>query len=323
MSKSGRLILMGTGPFAVPSFKQIAASDYEIALVVTRPIVVSKSRRGPPSSPVRDWAISQGIDLIDPPSINDAAIIETLRSLSVDLAVVCDYGQILSAEALSAFRLGGLNLHGSLLPKYRGAAPVQWSVLNGDPITGVSVLHMTPRLDGGPIVATAQTEILPDETSGDLELRLSQLGVAPTLDAIVKVLAWDGQSALGQPQDSNQKSKAPRLEKDDGAIDWNRSATEIDCHVRGMQPWPVAFTYFKPRIDKPEIRLAILSLRITDEPSDDRHSGEIRMDNGLYVSTSDRWVEVTQLQPAGKKPMTGHEFARGHRPPEGSRLFSM
>jgi methionyl-tRNA formyltransferase len=90
-----------------------------------------------------------------------------------------------------------------------------------------------------------------------------------------------------------------------------------------MQPWPVAFTYFKPRIDKPEIRLAILSLRITDEPSDDRHSGEIRMDNGLYVSTSDRWVEVTQLQPAGKKPMTGHEFARGHRPPEGSRLFSM
>ena len=199
-----KLVLMGTGPFAVPSFEALRQAGHDISLVVTRPMPPVKSRGGPPPSPVRDWATEHDLPLYDPDSINDQEAIEKVGKLSPDLLVVCDYGQILKPDALATSKLGGINLHGSLLPAYRGAAPVQWALLNGDAVTGVSVIHMTPRLDGGPVMEVIETEITDVESSGELEERLSKIGVAATLAAVEKLDRWDGESALGQEQDASK-----------------------------------------------------------------------------------------------------------------------
>ena len=314
---------MGNGPFAVPAFEAIhQTGDHEILAVWTRPVRTGKSRGGPPTSPVRDWAESRRLPNDAPESVNDVAAAGRLAAMGADLLVVCDFGQILSSETLATTRLGGINLHGSLLPKYRGAAPVQWAVLNGDAETGVSVLHMTPRLDGGPVLTDASTAIGRGETAGELEQRLSVLGVEPTLRAIGMLDRWDRQSPIGRNQDSGAVTKAPRLAKSDGEIDWGRDAAEIDHHVCGMQPWPGAFTFFKPKPDKPPIRLVIRRVEPTDDPVGEECCGVWDLADGLRIAAADRWVKVLEMQPAGKKPMSGEAFMRGHQPPEGSRFYS-
>lgn len=317
-----RLVLMGTGPFAVPSFEALRQAGHEIALVVTRPVPPVKSRKGAPPAPVREWAATHDLPLIDPGSINDDSSVAAVAREKASLLVVCDYGQILKTPALEAATHGGINLHGSLLPKYRGAAPVQWALLSGDAFTGVSVIHMTPRLDGGPIVATRETPIRNDETSGELEERLAILGIDATLEAVQRISDWDGVSMMGEIQDAEMVTKAPRLKKSDAEIDWGRCASEIDCHVRGMQPWPVAFTHFLIAGNKQPTRLAIKQIAITDQASGQHATGEIVPDSAFLVATGDRIVEVQRLQPAGKREMTGVEFLRGHNPPEGTRLFA-
>ncbi len=309
-----RIILMGTGPFAVPSFEAIREAGHDILLVVTRPIPPTKSRKGAPPAPVRDWATEHGLPLIDPPSINEGEVIQQLFSQNADLMVVCDYGQILKPDALSASRLGGINLHGSLLPAYRGAAPVQRSLLSGDAVTGVSVIHMTPRLDGGPVLTTRETDIQADETAGELEERLSAIGVGATMEAVAILDEWDGDDDLiGQPQDASKVSKAPRLSKAEAEIDWSRSAKEIDCHVRGMQPWPIAFTHVQINEKKPPVRLAVKKVRVTTGAVGGAQPGELVEGEGLLIASGDMVIEIERLQPAGKREMSGEEFLRGHQ----------
>jgi methionyl-tRNA formyltransferase len=320
------LIVMGTGPFAVPSFEALRQAGHEIALVVTKPQPPVKSRRGPPSTPVQSWADEHHLETYAPQSINDEAAVARLTAVAADLLIVCDYGQILQPPALAAAALGGINLHGSLLPAYRGAAPVQWSMLSGDAITGVSVIHMTPRLDGGPILTTRETPIRDDETAGQLEQRLSELGVAATLESVDRLARWDRQSPIGVEQDMGKVTKAPRLNKSDGEIDWGRTARELDCHVRGMQPWPIAFTHYPLGSDKPPIRLAIKAVRILDHAADAAVPGqivgaEVVGSKGFFVATTDKIIEITRLQPAGKNEMEGSEFLRGHQPLPGTKLF--
>lgn len=322
-----KLILMGTGPFAVPSFQALHQDGHEICLVVVRPVVATKSRKGPPPAPVLDWAKKIGLAIYDPASINDDDAIEVLQRHAADLLVVCDYGQILKPSALETASLGGINLHGSLLPAYRGAAPVQWAMINGDKQTGVSVIHMTPKLDGGPILCTRVTDILDGEDAGELEVRLSDIGIQATREAIEMLGQWDGCAALGDTQDASLVSKAPRLKKSDGEIDWGRSAREIDSHVRGMSPWPLAFTFFQAKSNKPPTRLAVKSIVVLGAGSDGFASGEIvhRPDDPEHpftVSTGDKLVAINRIQPAGKREMNGLEFFRGYQPSPGSRLFS-
>lgn len=317
-----KIILMGTGPFAVPSFDAIAAAGHDVRLVVTRPVITTKSRQGPPPAPVRDWASGKGLAIFDPTSINDAESVDRLTEIAADLMVVCDYGQILSPAALATTPLGGINLHGSLLPKYRGAAPVQWAVLNGDLVAGVSVLHMTPRLDGGPLLATAETAIAAHETAGQLEQRLSMLGVDPTLQSIALLDQWDRDHTIGLLQDPASVTKAPRLKKSDGAIDWGRTASELGDHVRGMQPWPVAFTQYRPTPGK-TVRIAVLRIGFTELSSEDHAAGELLQDeSGRWrVAAGDQFVDLLEIQPAGKRPMSAEDYFRGNPPPLGSRLF--
>ena len=237
-----KIVFMGTGPFAVPTFQSLN-NDHEIPVLVTRPTVTVRRGKQPPN-PMRDAAVELGIPVLDPPSVNDNEFIKTLSDYAADLLVVCDYGQILSRTCLAAARLGGINLHGSLLPKYRGAAPVNWPIYFGDPTTGVSVIHMTPKLDGGPVLTSASTEIGDDETAAELEPRLSQLGVPCVHEAIALLEDWDGEKIIGQVQDSNLATPARRLNKKDGLIDWTRAANEIRNQIRAFQPWPASYSFW-------------------------------------------------------------------------------
>ena len=320
-----RLILMGTGPFAVPAFEALREAGHEIALVVTRPAPIVRSRKGPPPSPVREFALRHQYPLFDPDSINTPESIAKVASERAALMVVCDYGQILSPDALAATPLGGINLHGSLLPAYRGAAPVQWAVLNGDPFAGVSVIHMTPRLDGGPVLATAQIPVDPSDTSGTLEEKLSQLGVEPTLQSVELLAGWDRVSDIGTPQDKSRVSRAPRLSKAAGQIDWNQSAVVIDRHVRGMQPWPGAFTDVHVSEGKAPIRIAIRSLSMEEiTPPSNAAPGTLIESQSMMVVTgpSDNpgVVCIRRLQPAGRNEVSGEEFLRGQRLVSGTKL---
>ena len=204
-----RLILMGTGSFAVPTFRAVLASRHDVAALVTRPVPPAVGRRKGPVNPVLDSFTAAGIPVLAPESVNDAATGRQLVPFHPDLFVVCDYGQILADDTLRIARCGGINLHGSLLPKYRGAAPINWAIWQGETEAGVSVIHMTPRLDGGPVLTSALTPIAPDEDAPALEHRLAQLGVEPVLHAIDMLDSWDGRSALGTPQDPTQATRAP------------------------------------------------------------------------------------------------------------------
>ena len=306
-------VLMGTGPFAVPAFEAILKDGHAINLVVTRPMPPVKSRTGLPPSPVREWAARHDLPLLDPPSINGPEGVARLREAAADLLVVCDYGEILKPETLAVTPLGGINLHGSLLPAYRGAAPVQRSLLAGDRVTGVTVIHMTPKLDAGPILATRTTEIRDSETAGELEQRLAVMGAAATLEAIEKLSRWDRSSAIGEAQDPDRVSRAPRLHKSEGEIDWTQSTQQIDCHIRGMQPWPGAFTFIETDQEKPAIRVAIKRASPVDQPRPaESRCGQRLGDQGLVVATGDGALRIEIIQPAGRRERSGEEFVRGH-----------
>ncbi|MCY2997848.1 MAG: methionyl-tRNA formyltransferase [Planctomycetota bacterium] len=235
-----KLVLMGTGPFAFPSFQQIARSHHTILAVVTKPPVENPSRdEAPHESPILTWARQAELQIVTSASINDPSAIEWLTQLQADLLIVCDYGQILSKEALATASLGGINLHGSLLPRHRGAAPVQWSILAGDPQAGVSVIHMTTKLDAGPVLQQRETPIQSDESADALEARLSQLGVEPTMLAIETLARGDEQAGIEQAPELT--TKAPRLKKSDGQLDFRYPIAWIDRQIRGLQPWPGVF----------------------------------------------------------------------------------
>lgn len=328
-----KIVLMGTGPFAVPSFEKIASAGHEILGVVARPAVPSAGK-APPESPVVLWAKERGFSITTPDSINAVDTVAWLKGLCADLFVVCDYGQILSREALGTARLGGINLHGSLLPRHRGAAPVQWSILSGDPHAGVSVIHMTPHLDAGPVLVRAHTPIGEHEDAGQLEQRLSQLGVAPTLDAIAMLAENDSPPSL--LQDSAYATKAPRLKKSDGQLNFHYPVSWIDRQIRGLQPWPGVFTNLLFP-DGKSMRLIVHRARpiptatalvhpesivpsmlfygkMIESLSAPEAAGNRLTSLGceLAVATIDGYLSIEILQPAGKKAMTADEFLRGY-----------
>ena len=345
-----RLVVLGTGPFAVPMFQSLLSSSHDIAALVTRPTPASRGREKVALNPMRDLAQSRGVAVHEPASVNAPEGIELLKRLQPELLVVCDYGQILSREALAIAPLGGINLHGSLLPKYRGAAPVHWAILNGDAETGVSVIHMTPRLDGGPILATRRTPIGPEETMPDLEARLADLGIEPVHEAIAMLEKWDRTSPLGMPQDPSQATQAPRLKKEDGAIDWTESAEQIRNHIRALKPWPGSYTFWQRSgqealrlvVDRAEVErgrrtedrgqetevrgqgsesvpgteYSVLSTKASTEP------GRILVADGkrLHVATGNGVLSIVTLQPAGKRHMAVDEFLRGYPVRAGDRF---
>lgn len=310
-----RIVMLGTGPFAVPTLRTLAASRHEVARVVTRP----PRGRKPEPPPMQRAAEELGIEVWQPETINAEDACDTLRVLAPDLLVVCDYGEILKPPALTAARHGGINLHGSLLPKYRGAAPVQWAVLNGDAETGSTVIQMTPGLDAGPILGIDRIAVGPDETAGELEARLSERG-GPLVLRIVDEL----ESGATHPvrQDKTQTTKAPRLEKEDGLIDWSQPAAAIKNRVRALDPWPRAFTHWHRAGAGEPLRLILHRVQALDAtPAGVSPPGTvIGSQSQLIIAAGQGAIEILQLQPSGKRVMAAGEFLRGYGLKLGDRL---
>lgn len=319
-----RILVMGTGPFAVPTAQRILQLGHDIALVITRPLADPAPKKLP-VRPVHDWALSQGLPIFEPASINNIQSIEYLQSFQADLFFVCDYGQILSSDCLAAATLGGINLHGSLLPRHRGAAPVQWTLLSGDPVAGVTVIHMTPRLDAGPALAVRSLDILPDETAGELELRLAAVGVAATEESLNKLERWDRCSTLGVTQDRSLVTRAPRFSKHHGQLDFRLSADYLVRLLRACHPWPATFADLVWPGGK-SLRLLIRAARSVDSASSRQSLGEVEVfsSSQLGLDWSEKWRTllavqtargkflISRVQPAGKREMDVAEFLRGH-----------
>jgi methionyl-tRNA formyltransferase len=318
-----RIILMGTGPFAVPMSQAIYESNHTVPLLVTRPQRKLHGKTQAEANPMRELAITQGTPVFDPESINTDESRAELAHYQPDLFVVCDYGQILKPETLAVAKLGGINLHGSLLPKYRGAAPINWAIYYGDAETGVTVIHLTPKIDAGPIIALAKLPIGDDETAVTIEPKLAQLGAPLVLQAIEQLANG---TAVPAVQDTALASKAPRLKKEDGAVDWSRTATQIRNQVRAFAAWPKTFTYWHRPQGEP-MRLILDEVAVVESPElgSPPQPGTVLEASGdsLTVATGQNALQILTLQPAGKRIFTAAEFLRGNPVKPGERFGTM
>ncbi|MEZ6098973.1 MAG: methionyl-tRNA formyltransferase [Pirellulaceae bacterium] len=320
--------MMGTGPFAVPTFEALIASDHTVLGLVTRPprpVQTGRRSRSVVVNPMRDVAERHGLSVWMPEDINGEEAHQQLQATAIDLLVVCDYGQILSDDSLRLGRLGGINLHASLLPAYRGAAPINWAIWDGLDTTGVTVIHMTAGLDAGPCLVQRSLDIGDDDDAVTMERKLADLGVAAVLDAVQMLENWDGTSSIGSVQDGKKATRARRLRKDDGLVDWSRTSQQIDAQVRALRPWPGTFTHLQ-RLEQPPLRVAIeqvtpigldgASIKSGIEPGE---IVEVSKEQFL-VACGEGYLRIDRLQPAGKRSQSAAEFLRGYRLDIGSRF---
>ena len=319
------LVVMGTGPFAVPMFESLLISHHRVLGLVTRPDRPAHRRGKSSANPMRDVAQRTKIEVFEPESINSPEAHTWMRERAADLFVVCDYGQILSSETLMLAPLGGINLHASLLPKYRGAAPINWAIYHSEQETGVTVIHMTPQLDAGPALVQCRIAIGSSETAPELEMRLALLGRDAVNEAIEMLAA--GKATDGVPQDTKLATKAPRLKKEDGLVDWSRSAVDIFNQVRAMQPWPTTYTFWKSVEGEP-LRLILDRVHPMNELATSMIEGGAQLPgtiveahgDELIVACGQGWLRLEMVQPAGKRTMTAGEFMRGHPARPGIRF---
>jgi methionyl-tRNA formyltransferase len=312
-----RIVVMGTGPFAVPMFRALYDSRHQVVALVTQPPRAARGNRAPPVNPMRQVAESHGTPVLHPESVNTPEAREPLAALWPDLFVVADYGQILSPETLGVAPLGGVNLHGSLLPKYRGAAPINWAIWRGDRETGVTVIHMTPRVDAGPCLSQRRLTIGDEETAMELEHRLAELGAPLVCETIEALLAGDVKPL---EQDPALASSARRLRKADGEVNWTKSAKQIHLQVRALEPWPRTASYLH-RNGHPPLRL-ILGRVAASNDGGHLPPGTIVEANSerLRVATSEGALDLLEVQPIGKRMMPVGDFLRGHPVAVGERL---
>jgi methionyl-tRNA formyltransferase len=314
-----KLVMMGTGSFAEPTFRKLLESAHQVVGLVTQPDRATGKERGSTrqaGQPMKELAVERSIPVLQPESINTSDGVAALQALAPDLLVVAAYGQILSKDVLGIAPKGGINVHASLLPKYRGAAPINWAIYHGETKTGVTIIRMTTGLDAGDMLAQEAIDILPDETAGELEARLGPLGARLAIETVDKLAVGP---VAGIPQDKAQVTKAPKLTKEHGLIDWSRPAVGVVNQIRAMQPWPTAYTYLH-RAGETPLRLMLQRVRagvgapaMEGVPVAD--GGNLRVGCGAETA-----IEILDLQPAGKKRMPIADFLRGNPIPAGSRM---
>jgi methionyl-tRNA formyltransferase len=301
-----RIIFFGTPSFAVPSLLALLRSEAEVVAVVTQPDKPKGRNHVLSSPPVKEAALTHGIAVLQPSIIRDNAFIEELNKLNPDIIVVAAYGKILPPQILHLPAYGCVNVHASLLPAYRGAAPIPWAIVNGEEKTGITTMLMDEGLDTGDILLKEAVEITDDDTAETLGRRLAEISASLLMTTIEKLR--DG-SLKPVPQ-AGTPSYAPPLKKEDGRIDWKRSAKEIFNFVRGMYPWPCAYCY----LDKERIKITrVVAMEGSGLP------GRIEKTSGeLVVGTSKGMISIIELQPEGRRPMSARDFLMGRKIQEGS-----
>jgi len=299
-----KIVFMGTPMPAVPALERILQDGHEIAAVYTQPDKPSGRGNKIALSPIKEFALQHELRVLQPTKIKTAEALEEFISHNADVAVVVAYGRILPEGFLNAFPNGAINVHFSLLPKYRGAAPVNWAIANGESKTGVTTMQMDAGLDTGDILIMRETRIDPQETAIDLMDRLSMIGADLLSETLAK---YDG--LVGRPQDNDEATFAPKMKREDGLINWEMTAGAISNRVRGFQPFPASFTYFngqKLTIWKAKDILSFELLALS--------AGEISEAKGdnLIVSSGEKtFLKIEELQIEGKRRMPTRDFLNG------------
>ena len=307
-----RIIFMGTPAFAVPSLGRLAES-YEIAAVVTQPDRPAGRKQRLTAPPVKEAALARSLSVWQPPTLRTPEAVARLRALAPDLIVVVAFGQILRADVLEIPPHGCLNLHGSLLPRYRGAAPVPAAILSAETETGVTLMQMDEGMDTGPIITQATCLIAPDDTTATLRDKLCRLGA----DLLVETLPrWLAGEIVPQPQDHSQATYCRTIAKADGRLDWQLPAEELERQIRAYIPWPTAFTTWQGK------RLKVLRAAphrtghgtvLPDWRGEGQPGQVVALDDGIGVVTGEGALKLLEVQLAGKRAMTIEEFLRGQR----------
>lgn len=303
-----RIAMLGTGSFALPTFQGLLDSPHAVVGLVTQPDKTGAGHHHH-RNPLKELAIARGLPVFQPEKASAPESLDVLAGWQADLFVVAAYGQILSTKLLSLPRLGAINVHASILPKHRGASPIQHAIWCGDPETGITIFQIVRELDAGPVLAIERTPIGPEETAGELEERLAVFAV-PVLLRVVDQL--DAGTATPQPQDHSQATYAKRLSKSDGEIRWSQTAAEIACHVRAMQPWPKAFSHWH-RPGLPPLRVIVPRVHVIADTTSAASGTVLPSPPGqLIVMAGKDAVSLESLQPEGKRPMSVADFLRGY-----------
>ncbi|NQT06466.1 MAG: methionyl-tRNA formyltransferase [Candidatus Omnitrophica bacterium] len=308
-----KIIFFGTSEFAVASLKRIMKSNHELLAVVTQPDRRSGRRLKVTPPPVKEALNGKDMPVHQSDNVSSVDMVKTLKSYKADLFVVVSFGQILKKNILNIPKKFCINLHASLLPKYRGAAPINYAVISGDTITGVTTMKMNAAMDGGDIIEQREVEIKDTDTSETLDKRLSEIGaelLVETIDLVEK-----GKVRFTR-QDANDATYASKLRKEDGLIDWSLDARSIQNHVRGLLPWPCAYTHWKKRLIK------IWASDIKDVDTKGVSGGTIMKADkeGIIVATCKESLVIKILQLEGGKRLTADAFLRGHKLAAGDRF---
>ena len=300
-----RIVFMGTPDFAAASLKKLIDKKYDIAAVFTQPDKPRDRGMKLSYSPVKELALENNIPVYQPTKLRDGTATELIKSLDPDILVVVAYGRILPDDMLEVPKYGAINVHASLLPKYRGAAPIQWAVLNGDKITGVTTMYLASEMDTGDIIYTAETEIGEFETSGELFDRLMVMG-AELLDRTLRDI--EAGTAPRTPQDHSKASYVKMLDKSLSPIEWAKTPREVIKQIYGLQPWPVATAELDGKVFK------IYSAEYTQNKTDKAPGSVVSAGKkGIEIACLDgETVLITELQAAGKKRMKASDYLLGH-----------
>jgi methionyl-tRNA formyltransferase len=311
-----RIVFMGTPEFAVPSLKVLLDRGENVVCVVTQPDRPSGRGRKIMPPPVKELALQASIQVLQPNTVKGTEFLEELRQFSPDIIALTAYGKILPGSIINLPPHGTINVHGSLLPKYRGAAPIQWALINGEKETGVTIMQMNEGIDTGNILLQEKIVIAPDDTAGSLSIKLAELGgkiLGKTLDLL--------RADRLQPtkQDDMQASHAPLLSKEKGLVDWSQSAEHISCLIRGLDPWPTTYTILSGK------RLRLFSPRVIDRnicgsPFVEPGTVISTENNGLLITTGKDCLLVREIQAEGSRRMSVEAFISGHPIPPGTRL---
>ncbi len=304
MKSKMKIVFMGTPEFAVPTLGALHSAGYNIELVITQKDKPKGRGKKIQYTPVKEKALELGLEVFQPDSINSPEAIEKIRSINPDFIVVVAYGQILRKAVLDLAKYGCYNVHASLLPKYRGAAPINWAIINGEKETGVTIMEMNEGLDTGDIVISDAIPIDEDDDAVSIHDKLSVLGANLILEAIEGIAAG---RLIKTAQDHSVSTYAPMLNKDMGRIKWDEDAKTIINLIRGLKPWPSAYTEYKGDIIK------IHKASLTNEMKDGVCGQIVKVDNkGIYVNTKDRIIILEEIQFPNKRKMTVEEYLRGN-----------
>ena len=295
---------MGTPDFSVGTLEALVEAGHEVCLVVTQPDKPKGRGKEMQYTPVKEAALKYGIEVYQPRRIREAECVEKLRQYNADIMVVIAFGQIIPKEILEMVPYGCVNVHASLLPKYRGAAPIQWSIIDGEAVTGVTTMQMDEGLDTGDMLLKTEVPITAEETGESLHDKLAKAGAALCVETLAKL--QEG-SIVPKKQGESPTAYAKMLDKKLGNIDWTKSAVEIERLVRGLNSWPSAYTYWNKKVVK------IWKASVTDENSNEQAGTVVKVEkDGFYVQTGNGFLKVLELQIPGKKRMDAGAFLRGY-----------